>query len=131
MKIVIDTNVLISAFLFGGISADVYDYCYIFHKMYLSEWILNEFKKKLITKFKIPEEKIKIIIKQIKTGCIIINPNGVKPSVCRYPDNNNIVHLARYIKSDYIISDDSDLLDLQMFNKFRILHQHQYIDIHL
>ena len=38
MKIVIDTNVLISSFLFGGLSAEVFDYCYIFHEIYISEW---------------------------------------------------------------------------------------------
>lgn len=126
MKIIIDTNVLISAFLFSGLSADVYDYCYIYHEIYISKWIINELIEKLELKFKIPKKEITKIILQLKQGCKIINPEGQTPNICRDKDDNNILCLGKFIKSDFIITGDSDLLDIKLFENIKIVNPREF-----
>jgi uncharacterized protein len=126
MKIVIDTNVLISAFLFGGLSSEIYDYCYIFHEIIISENIISELKDVCKIKFDIPDIKIKNILKKLKEGCTIINPKGVEPDICRDKDDNKIIHLGLFTKSDYIITGDKDLLDLKEIEGIKILNPRDY-----
>ena len=45
-RVVFDTNVLISTFVFPGFAANVYDHCALHFELYTSEWILSEFDKK-------------------------------------------------------------------------------------
>jgi uncharacterized protein len=122
MKVVFDTNVLISSFLFGGISAEVYDYCFIYHEIYISNWIIDELTEKFVNKFKISDLLLDKIREKLDEGCNIVNPEGEIPDICRDIDDNNILHLGMYTKSNYIITGDSDLLDLKEINGIKILN---------
>lgn len=126
MKIVFDTNVLISNFLFGSFSAEVFEYCYIYHEIYVSKWIIDELTEKLINKFKIPQIKTESILEKIYTGCKLINPEGDIPNVCRDFDDNNILHLGLFIKSDFIVTGDSDLLDIKEYKGIKILNPRDF-----
>ena len=126
MNILFDTNVLISAFLFSGLSADVYDYCYIYHKIFSSSWIMNELKEKLEQKFKIPKKEIDNIFIQINQGCKLVIPDGNVPDVCRDKDDNNILHICNSISIDYLITGDSDLLNLKKYNKTKIVNPREF-----
>lgn len=121
MKIVIDTNVLISSFLFKGFSADVLDYCKRSHKVYLSNWIVNEFIEKMEGKFKIPKERINYIIILINEFFTIIDPKCKLPELCRDKDDNNVLQLAEYINADYIITGDKDLIVLKEYKGTKII----------
>jgi putative PIN family toxin of toxin-antitoxin system len=112
MKIVFDTNVLISTFVFKGFSKEVFEYCFSYHQLYTSPWILNEFQEKMREKLKVPEDKISVVIELIKEGFKIINPTGAPPRICRDEDDNNILLLAKFIKAEYIVTGDKDLLSL-------------------
>ncbi|MBI5416672.1 hypothetical protein HZA55_01790, partial [Candidatus Poribacteria bacterium] len=68
MKIILDTNVLIASFVTKGLAADVYDYCYVNHEPFISEWILDELKEKLKNKLKFSDEKVTEIITLINEG---------------------------------------------------------------
>jgi putative PIN family toxin of toxin-antitoxin system len=120
MKIVFDTNVLISAFVFNGFSKEVFEYCFSYHQLYTSPWILNEFREKMGVKLKVPEDKIAVVIELIKEGYRIVNPTGVLPRVCRDEYDNNILLLAKFIKADYIITGDKDLLSLKEYEGTQI-----------
>lgn len=42
MKIVLDTNIFISAFVFRGKAAAVFDHCALREELFVSQWILDE-----------------------------------------------------------------------------------------
>ncbi len=51
MKVVLDTNVLLAAFGRGGVCREVVEACLLVHRIQLSEFILSEFRRKLVEKF--------------------------------------------------------------------------------
>ncbi len=120
MKIVFDTNVLISTFVFSGFAKEVFEYCFSFHQLYTSAWILNEFKEKMVEKLKVPENKIAAAIALIEEGFRLVNPTGSLPLICRDLDDNNILLLAEFIKADYIVTGDKDLLVLREYESTKI-----------
>jgi len=126
MKIVIDTNVLISSFLFSGFSAEVLDYCKQSHKIFLSNWIIDEFTEKMKNKFKIPDDKINYILILLNEFFTIINPEGKIPDICRDVDDNNILHLAEYINADYVITGDKDLIILEKYIETKIVTPREF-----
>jgi len=115
MKVVVDTNVLISALLFKGVSGRVFDYCMVEEEVILSRWILDEFQNKLLNKFKLDLPDINEIIDTIEQKSNIIQPENEIPTICRDEDDNNILQLAEYVEADYIITGDKDLLILEQF----------------
>ena len=128
MKIVFDTNVILSSFITQGLSYRVLDLCLDKHRLYISQWIIDEISGKLKRKFKIPDNEIKRVQEFISRAFVIINPDGEIPILCRDKDDNNILHLAKFIKADIIITGDKDLLDLKKFNKVKIINPRTYME---
>lgn len=129
MKIVFDTNVLLSAFLFKGFSAKVYDYASVKFTLYSSEWILEEVKVKLITKFEIPEQKANEVLRTVKLKTFIKNPTNEMPEICRDKDDNNILQIADFVMADFIITGDTDLLILKKYKNTIIITPRKFYDL--
>lgn len=128
MKIVFDTNVLLSAFITQGVSTRVLDICIDYHQLFISEFIINEVIEKLENKFKVKNNEIKIVRRFLTNAFLNIEPKSEKPSICRDKDDNNILHLADYINADIIITGDKDLLDLKDFKKIDIITPRQFME---
>lgn len=126
MKIVLDTNVLIASFVTKGLSADVYDYCYVNHELFISEWILDELKEKLSSKLKFSDEKIVKIITLICESFTKLEIEINIPDICRDKDDNNILALAEEISADYIITGDKDLLVLEKYKTTLIVNPRKF-----
>ena len=61
-------------------------------------------------------------------SCINTNPIGKIPEACRDKDDNNILHLAKHIQADLIITGDKDLLVLIEFDVTRIINPRTFIE---
>lgn len=131
MNIVIDTNVIISAFIGNGFSRKVFDYCAYEQNIsvYISEWIKEEFISVLKRKFKMPDIKIEKANVFINEMFDTIKPIGDKPDVCRDIDDNNILHLAKFVNADYIITGDKDLLVLEVYKTIKIITPRDFWDM--
>ena len=121
MKIVLDTNIYLSALLFQGKIAALYDKVMEEHDVVISPFILAELKEKLIHKFKIPVEEVSAICDSILLAVTLIEPDGKLPDHCRDKDDNHILHLAETVQADYIISGDKDLWVLGNYQKTLIV----------
>ena len=121
MKVVVDTNVVLSALLTKGLTADVVQYCFESHEVYLSGWILNEIVEKLRDKFEISERQIERTIELLRTGAQVVDPEGTPPSVCRDEDDNNVLHVGHFVGAEYIITGDKDLLVLGEYGGVRLV----------
>lgn len=127
-KIVCDTNILISAFIFpGGLPEEVFkgiitqDY-----ELGISESILKEFKRVLLKKFSWPEKKTNEIIELIQRNAIIVTPKFVLKIIHDEPDNR-ILECAEEFKADYIVSGDKHILDLKKNKKIKILNPSNFL----
>jgi len=128
MKLVFDTNVILSAFLTQGLSSRVMDICLDQHRLFISEWIINETTGKLKTKFKVPESELIRTKDFLVTAFEIIEPEGPVPKLCRDRDDNNILHLAEQCKADLIITGDKDLLVLKAVQDCRIIDPRTWME---
>ena len=128
MKIVFDTNVIISALITHGLSYRVLDICIDKHVLFISDWIINELNETLDKKFDINQPELDRIIDFLYRSFIKIKPQGNKPTICRDVDDNNILFLAESVNADIIITGDDDLLILEKYKNIKILTPREFIE---
>lgn len=121
-SIVFDTNVFISTFVFPGFSAKVHDFCAVNFKLFTSEWILDELTTKLeLPKFRCPAERRSAVIHTIRMRHKVVLATNELPVACRDADDNHILQLAEFVRADFIITGDADLLDMLKFGETEIV----------
>ena len=128
MKVVFDTNVLISAFVFKGISLQVYRHCIEQGTLLTSDWIQAELERVLVEKFKFSASETTFVLTLVKEKANLITPNTELPTICRDPDDNNVLQLAESAYADYIITGDKDLLVIEDYKGIRIMTPRQFIE---
>ena len=121
MKIVLDTNVLIAAFISHGACHELLEHCAIRHEIILSPFIYGEFKEKLNGKFGFTKKEADAAIRLLKSRCISVRIKGLPEAVCRDQDDDNIIATAIAGKCDCIITGDKDLLMLEIVEGISIL----------
>ena len=129
IKVVLDTNVIIAAFVARGLSNSVFELCLDKFEVIISEYIINEISKKLINKVKIPEEKVKEIIDFLRDYYTIANYENFKESISGDKKDDEILALAKGSSSKYIVTVDKDLLVLINFEDIRIINPRQLWEI--
>ena len=128
MKIVFDTNVILSAFLTQGLSSRILDICLDLHEIIISPWIENEVIEKLANKFKASKKELERVVYFLHSEFKIINPQGEIPNICRDKDDNNILYIAESQDVDLIITGDKDLLELKEYLKIKIINPRDFIE---
>jgi putative PIN family toxin of toxin-antitoxin system len=127
IKVVLDTNVIISALLYGGNPSTILESCIYDNKIeaYISPEILAELISKLKFKFGIDDKKISIIKDIIitKFKYVLVKESS---KICRDEDDNKILDLAISSKVDFIITGYKGLLTLKSINGIRILNPREF-----
>ena len=114
MKIVFDTNVLISGFLTtSGPAQHVLNRALKGHEVILSDYILEEFQNKLTRKLGFPGELIEQAVHFLKLRATIVAvPRGIK---IEFSDRKDvpILTLIQIAKPHYFVTGDKRLLSLK------------------
>ncbi len=123
-RIVLDTNVLVSALLFKGDLARIVD-SWKSGKIVpvFSRETFEEFKGALkYPKFKLTEVEIKLIIEEeVLPFFDIVEIAGDIKEVCRDPDDDKFIACALSSAADFIVSGDKDLLDMKAHRAIKII----------
>ena len=130
MKLVVDANVFISAFYWGGIPQKIINRIIEgIDDLYISKEILNEIADVMSRpKFKSKPEAIDAYIKTIeKTGKKIFI-NGEIKNVCRDKDDDDKIECGIKGDVDFIITGDEDLLILNEYRNIKIRTPKEYLD---
>lgn len=96
--------------------------------IYISTWIVREVSEKLTNKLRIQLDESERVQNFLHSGFNIIKPSGGRPIICRDEDDNNVLHIADYIKVDLLITGDKDLLDLKEYFGIKILTPREFIE---
>ena len=141
MKIIIDTNVLISCFAFNRVPQLMMNKWVDFDgiQAYYSTQIWFEINQKFLegrldtifkkSKREINQSKVKEFLKQLTKNTLVIKNISRTVDICRDPKDNMILELAAEIEADYIITGDKDLLVLAKFAKTRIVSPQQFLEV--
>ncbi len=112
MRLVLDTNVLIAAFISHGVCNELLEHCILNHEIILSKFILTELKDKLTGKFKFTAREANAAVRLLKSRCEVVTISLLDSPICRDPDDDSIIATAIAGECACIITGDKDLLDL-------------------
>lgn len=121
MKIVLDTNILISAFIFGGKPHQVLSMV-LANKIqaFISPVLLAEFFDVVNKKFDLSNEELALTKSQIENKFVIVQPKS-EIKILRDEDDNRVLEAALEGECNYIITGDRDLLDLKIYKNIKIV----------
>ena len=112
MRVFLDTNVLVSAFITRGLCADIFRIILSEHDLILCTHVLSELEDVLKRKIVLPQNQINSILKYLRTFDIVTN--HTPPTKIDLRDENDIPVISASINSfsDIIVTGDKDLLDI-------------------
>ncbi len=122
-KVVLDTNILLSALLFTGRASKITSL--LENKtivMVISKEILEEYIRALAyPKFSLTEEEIKSLVGEVILPLAkTVRPSELLEEVCRDKEDDKFLACAKAAKADVIVSGDKDLLVLKEFEDIPI-----------
>ena len=130
LKVVFDTNIYISAVLFGGNPGKAY------HQsikdnfiLYVSSNILAEIEKCLVGKFCWESSEAHAFTNQIRRIARELSIIELVHEVCRDPKDDHVLSLAYQVTADYIVSGDKDLLSLKSYGNIKIITANSFLKI--
>ena len=130
LRVVIDTNIVISALNFGGNPKAVLELARRNRiRNTTSPFIINEIEKVLIQKFGWQIEMIQEVLNDFRGCSHVINPPETI-AVISYSPDNHILECAVAGQTDYIISGDHHLTGLTTYNNMRIVTPTEFLRIY-
>jgi putative PIN family toxin of toxin-antitoxin system len=122
MRVVLDTNILVSALFWDGNERAVLTECRKKRfELVLSPEILLEVERVLDKKFECPEERLTDYIRTLLAMSELVFP-GIKLDVIRRdPSDNRILECASCGNAEVIVTGNNDLLELGEYGAIQIL----------
>lgn len=128
MKIVIDTNVIASALVFGG---RPYEVISLLNKnlinAFVTQDIVDEYRKTYEQLRKKYATRNRMLLDDVITKFSMSQTHS-HIEVCRDPDDNKFIECAVDNKCIYIVSGDKDLLVLEKYEDVEILTVSQFLE---
>jgi putative PIN family toxin of toxin-antitoxin system len=126
---VLDSNVYISALLFGGNPRRVVDLAHgTAFSTFLSQAMVDEIEDVLRRKFQWSEVRIRAAGAATWRLAARVNPS-VQVDACPDPDDNRVLECAIACQAHFIVTGDHHLLDLQSFRGITIINSRQFLEI--
>ena len=132
IRVVLDTNVLISALLFKGELSGIVG---LWQKGKIVPVISKETFRELRTvleypKFSLSRGEIKSLMEQeILPFFEVVNVSKHIRGVCRDPGDDKFISCAISANADCIVTGDKDLFDLKEYQSIRIIHASDLINL--
>jgi len=121
MRIVLDTNLYISAFVSQGLCAEIYLHCLEHHQLILSDYILKEVQRNLARKFGQSASDVSETLQILAEGSSKVTPQAFDKPVSRDPTDDPVIGTAVAGKAHYLVSGDQDLLLLKHYGHIQIV----------
>ena len=121
MRVVFDTNVIVSAFIARGASFEVFKHCLSSHNNFISLHIRNEVESVLSKKFSFPSNKVEDVLDFLDNHLESLETGTIEESICRDPSDDLVLACAEAARADCLVTGDEDLLILKEFEGTRII----------
>lgn len=134
MKVVLDTNIFVSAFIVkNGNPAQILRFIdkieLITSREILEETeeVLN--RKHIKKKYRLTDKQIKEYIVALQQSCILTKPTYIERVIKDDPDDDIVLAMAKQTKANYIVSGDPHLTKLKAYEHISILTPVQFLKI--
>jgi putative PIN family toxin of toxin-antitoxin system len=127
LKLVLDTNVLLSAVLVPGTCRELLKGQALLHEWFTSSELVAELAEKLESKLGLPPERTPLFLVYQRRARLVV-PVPLPVRVCRDPDDDLVLVTALAAQADVIITGDKDLLTLKTHGGVRIRSPRQFMD---
>lgn len=127
----LDTNVLISGFVFGGKPLECI--AKAFRKEYqliLSSFILEETERNLVLKFFVPGAEVKQFLQELMNVATIVEPKPLLTVIKTKKSDNRILEAALAGQANYLVTGDKrDILGLRTIGDTKIVTPRQFLEV--
>ena len=129
MRVFLDTNVLVSAFITRGLCSDIFRIILPEHQLVLSDYILKELEEVLLNKINLPKNLVSSILQFLKSFDII--SDHTPPVKIELRDQTDVPVLSAVLnsKADVLITGDKDLLEVSKKFRIRILDHRAFFKL--
>lgn len=121
MKITLDTNVLIAAFIARGVCNELLEHVVRHHELVLSPVLLDELRRVLRDKFHMSTEDVEEAAMLLREHAVWVDPPPLDELVCRDPNDDHVLATAIEGVSDCLVTGDDDLLVIERHADIPIL----------
>ncbi|MEK7617961.1 MAG: putative toxin-antitoxin system toxin component, PIN family [Patescibacteria group bacterium] len=128
-KIIVDTNIYVSAYIFGGLPSEILELAQTKKIiLFLSPEIIRELASILIRKFFWTQSQIDDLTKNILQFAFLNYPHRPVADALEDPDDHRILECALEAEADCVVSGDNHLLKLKTFSGIAILTPRQFLE---
>jgi len=128
MRVVLDTNVLVSAVVFGGPPGQIVELAAARQlQLVLSSPLIAELRRVLRDKFAFSDEALYLTETLLRRAGIVVEPSQTRTLVTQDPDDNRVLEVAVDSKADVVVSGDRHLLRLKEFQGIPIQSPRQFV----
>jgi uncharacterized protein len=128
-RVVADTNIFISALMFGGLPGSFLDLAFLRpFVLVTSPTLLDELDEKLRGKFKVSPGDADMIRARLASCALVVTPGIVLEAIKEDPDDDRVLECAVAGEADYVVSSDRHLLKLGSYDGIPIMTVRQFMD---
>lgn len=130
MRVTFDSNIFVSALNYAGPPARLLELAALdAFRLQLSREILDETARILAQKFRWPAQDVAEARSVLSSIAHHVVPHVQLDVVKRDPDDNRVLECAQASGSDYIVTGDKDLLELEKYAGARILRPGEFLSL--
>jgi uncharacterized protein len=129
MRVVLDTNVYISALMFGGLPGSLLDLAMLrSFTLLISPALLEELDEKLREKFGVSAADAALVRARLENAAEVVEPRETLKVIAEDPDDNRVLECAAESGADVIVSGDRHLLKLAKYQGTSIVTVRQFME---
>jgi putative PIN family toxin of toxin-antitoxin system len=129
MRVVPDTNVLVSGIVFGGPPGEIMALAAARQlQLLLSPPLITELRRVLREKFEFGDDALYLAETLVRRAGIVVEPTRTLMLITEDPEDNRVLEVAAEGKADVIVSGDRHLLTLRVFEGIPIMSPRQLLD---
>lgn len=129
MRVVADTNILVSALLFGGLPAAFLDLAFAgTFQLVTSPTLLDELDEKLRLKFGLSPHDADRIRLRLESSADVVSTTPTLSVIKNDPDDDRVLECAIVGRANTIVSGDRHLLNLTSYEEISIVTVRHFMD---
>lgn len=129
-RVVADTNIFISALLFGGLPGAFLDLALLrVFLLVISPALLDELDEKLRLKFKLTDEDAAVVRSKLLSVAEQVVPDFTLDLIASDPDDNRVLECALKARANYMVSGDRHLRELKTYAGIPVLTVRQFLEL--